>query len=175
VAITYFARAIGLARDGRPDAATSDIRILGELKTRIAESDQYWAQQIEIQEETARAWQEFSRGDRESGVERMAHAAALEAATVKHAVTPGAVLPAVELYGDMLLEVGRFVEALRAYETSLTRSPRRYNSLLGAARSADAAGDAEAASSYYRELVEIAGESAGQRESTQEAQAYLEG
>ncbi|MGI9233510.1 MAG: hypothetical protein ACR2RD_07765 [Woeseiaceae bacterium] len=175
VAITYFARAIGLARGGRPDAATLDIRMLGDLKTRIAKSDQYWAMQIEIQEETARAWQAFAMGDRESGVERMAHAASLEAATVKDAVTPGEVLPSAELYGDMLLEVGRFKDALLAYETALARSPRRYNSLLGAARSAAAGGDVVAASSYYGELLEIAGKSTGQRESIQEAQAYLEG
>lgn len=173
VAITYFARAIGLARDGRPDLATSDIRMLGELKTRIAQTDEYWSRQIEIQEETARAWQEFSIGERESGVERMAHAAALEAATVKHAVTPGEVLPAAELYGDMLLEQGRFVDALRAYESSLARSPRRYNSMLGAARAAKALGDKILASTYYAEIVDMTSNGSGARVGTREASEFL--
>jgi cytochrome c-type biogenesis protein CcmH/NrfG len=62
------------------------------------------------------------------------------------------VLPANELLGDMLLDLGRPAEALAAYETALTRSPNRLNSLKGAGQAAEMAGDAEAAAEYERQL-----------------------
>ena len=54
----------------------------------------------------------------------------------KHPVTPGEVLPARELYADMLLESDRIEEALRQYQAVLVGSPNRLNALLGAANSA---------------------------------------
>ena len=43
-------------------------------------------------------------------------------------VTPGAILPARELLGDLLLELKRPAEALAAYERSLADAPKRFNS-----------------------------------------------
>jgi hypothetical protein len=68
-------------------------------------------------------------------------------------VTPGAILPAAELLGDLLLELKRPKEALAAYEGSLAEAPKRYNSLAGAARAAELAGDQSSARRYYTELV----------------------
>ena len=86
----------------------------------------------------------------------MAKAAEMEASTEKNPVTPGEVLPARELYGDMLLAEGRYEEALAEYEGASARSPNRLNSLYGAAQAAEGAGDAEAAEKHYRQLLEIA-------------------
>lgn len=66
-------------------------------------------------------------------------AADLEDSVDKHPVTPGAVLPARELLGDMLLAAERPEEALQSFETSLAISPNRLNSLYGAARVAELA------------------------------------
>ena len=52
----------------------------------------------------------------------------------------------------MLLDLGRYDEARAAYETALTRSPNRLNSLKGAGQAAELAGDAEAAAEYERQL-----------------------
>ena len=64
--------------------------------------------------------------------------------TGKHPVTPGPPLPARELLGDMLLEIGRPAEALAAYEASLREAPNRFNSLYGAARAAELSQDMHA-------------------------------
>ena len=86
----------------------------------------------------------------------MREAADLEASTPKHAVTPGPTLPADELLGDMLMEQRRPAEALAAYRRSLARYPGRFNSLLGAARAARAAGDDMTARTLYGELLAVA-------------------
>jgi hypothetical protein len=48
----------------------------------------------------------------------MQQAAKLEASTEKHPVTPGEILPARELLGDLLLQIERPMEALAEYETA---------------------------------------------------------
>jgi hypothetical protein len=56
----------------------------------------------------------------------------------------------------MLLETGEAEEALAAYRAALERSQGRFNSLYGAGRAAELAGDDETAASYYTQLVEVA-------------------
>jgi len=71
----------------------------------------------------------------------MRAAADLEDATEKHPVTPGAILPAREMLGDLLSELKQPAQALKEYETALESSPNRFNSVFGAARSAELSGD----------------------------------
>ena len=161
VAITHFARAIGFARAGMPDQANEDIQMLEIMRDEIATYSEYWAKQVEIQRLSSLAWQKFAKGDKDAGAEHMKMAADLEATTEKNAVTPGEVLPAAELYGDMLLELGEYEDALSAYRVSLVRNRGRYNSLLGAGRAAMNLGDKATARQYFYELLEntnLAGE-----------------
>ena len=173
VAITHFARAIGFARLGKPADANGDIAALDTLRASIAPTSAYWAQQVEIQAASARAWQTYATGNVEGALAQMKAAADMEATTDKHGLTPGEVLPTAELYGDMLLETGNFAGALAAYETALRRAPSRYNSLYGAAKAALGDGDEETATKYYAALVEIAGDASEQRAATREAQDFL--
>jgi tetratricopeptide (TPR) repeat protein len=85
----------------------------------------------------------------------MQEALTLETETPKHPVTPAPTLPAAELLGDLYLELDRPGAALEAYELSLRRTPNRFNSLVGAARAADRAGDVERALEHYRRLQSI--------------------
>lgn len=78
----------------------------------------------------------------------MREAAELEEASDKHPVTPGNVVPCRELLGEMLAALGQPAEALGEFERSLQRDPKRLRALQGAARSAKAAGNAEAATRY---------------------------
>ena len=71
------------------------------------------------------------------------------AAVDKNPVTPGEVLPARELYADMLLETGDPAGALAQYRVVLENSPNRLNALLGAAKAAAGSGDKELAADYY--------------------------
>jgi tetratricopeptide (TPR) repeat protein len=102
------------------------------------------------------AWLAHEEGRAEPAVALMREAADLEDATPKHAVTPAPTLPARELLGDLLLAQQRPAEALAAYRRSLERNPRRFNSLLGAARAARSSGDTTLARAFYRELLSLA-------------------
>ena len=101
------------------------------------------------------AWLAHVEGQEASSVVLMREAAALEASTPKHAVTPGPTLPAEELLGDLLMEQKQPAEALAAYQRSLALYPRRFNSLLGAAHAARASGDSSMARGFYRQLLQI--------------------
>jgi tetratricopeptide (TPR) repeat protein len=174
-AITHFARALGAARSGEPEKARASVEKLASLRDAAAGTSQYWADQVAIQHLTALAWTEYAEGDREAGLATLRKAAEREAATEKHPVTPGEVLPAVELLGDMLVEMDRPSEALIAYEAALERSPGRFNSLYGAGRAAEQAGDGEMAAKYYQELIDGSGEAAAARDRYAHARSYLEG
>ena len=51
-AITYFARAVGAARSGNPNAAKADIAHLVELRDRLKEAkDAYWSNIVDIQQQ----------------------------------------------------------------------------------------------------------------------------
>jgi tetratricopeptide (TPR) repeat protein len=157
LAIAHYARGLGGARGGDLDLARRSITELDRLEASAGEQDQgYWVEQIGIQRQVLAAWLALAEGREDEAVAAMTRAADLEDAAEKHPVTPGAVLPARELLGDLLLALDRPAEALAAYEASLEHSPRRFNTLARAARAAEAAGDAERARRHYRELVEVA-------------------
>ena len=128
-----------------------------KLEEEAAKTSPYWAKQIRVQHLASAAWSVYNT-DKERGLEIMKKAAELEATTEKHPVTPGEVLPARELYGDMLLEMGYYKQAQREYEKALERSKNRFNSLYGAGRAAELRGDISTALKYYEKLFEQAGE-----------------
>src|SRR5205085_4162762 len=106
-AITHFARALGAARSGNPEAAKADIAKLGELRDKLRQGkDAYWAEQVEIQGQVVAAWLLHAEGKHDDALKAMSAAADAEDATEKHPVTPGVPKPARELYGVMLLERG---------------------------------------------------------------------
>src|SRR6185295_15920266 len=108
-AITHFARAIGAARSGDSNRASVEVEKLTEIHKQLAGAkDNYdWATQVEIQRRAAAAWLAKASGKSQDALELMRSAADLEDSTEKHPVTPGAVLPARELLGDLLLELNR--------------------------------------------------------------------
>ena len=156
VAIVEFGRALGAAHIGDTAKAEASIDALVALREAAsALGGAYdWATQVAIQEHAARAWLAFSEDDLETALDEMQQAAELEAGTEKNPVTPGPVLPAQELTGDMLLASGNYADARRAYAAALVQSPGRLLSLFGAGRAAELAGDAEAAADYYRRLID---------------------
>lgn len=80
----------------------------------------------------------------------MRRAADIENKSEKSAVTPGRLLPARELLGDMLLELNRPADALNAFEASQRREPNRFRGLYGAGRAAAQSGDSAKAIRYFR-------------------------
>ncbi len=155
-AVPRFARAVGAARSGRPEMAQSDIDALEVLESDLAESGEAdWAVRVGAQRLAAEAWVLWAEGDREEALDTARRAAELEETVEKHPVTPGPLLPARELYADMLLESGDPAAALAAYEATLAREPRRARALYGAGRAAQQAGDLQAAARYAGELLEL--------------------
>jgi hypothetical protein len=156
-AITHFARALGAARAGNPDAAKTDTAKLAELRDRLKqEKNAYWAEQVDIQAQIATAWTLYAEGKPEDALAAMKAAAAAEDATEKSPVTPGPLTPARELYGAMLLDRGVPKDALAAFEATLKKEPHRLRATLGAAKAAEAAGDVAAAKLYYAQAVALA-------------------
>jgi hypothetical protein len=86
----------------------------------------------------------------------MRSAAALEDSIEKHPVTPGAIIPAREFLGDLLLEQNKPSEALAEYETSLKSAPNRFHGIAGAWKAAHLAGDEARAADYKAKLVTLA-------------------
>ncbi|MEO5989281.1 MAG: hypothetical protein ABIU54_11805 [Candidatus Eisenbacteria bacterium] len=156
-ATTHFARALGGARSGRPDIARSAIARLTTIRDAIVNPvHRDWAQQVEVQRGTAAAWLALSEGHEAQALQGMRAAAALEDSTEKRPVTPGAVLPARELLGDMLLRTHHASEALAAYEAVLRDAPGRFNALMGASRAAMEVGRRDMAKRYAAELIVLA-------------------
>jgi tetratricopeptide (TPR) repeat protein len=156
MAITHFARAVGAARSGKPDAAIADIAKLAELRDKLREAkDAYWAEQVDIQWQTANAWLLYAQGKYDEALAAMAAAAAAEDKTEKAPVTPGPIVPARELYGAMLLGRGQPKDALAAFEATLKKEPHRLGATLGAAKAAEQLGDAAKARQYYAAAVAL--------------------
>src|SRR4029077_7417944 len=98
-AITYFARAVGAARSGNPDAGKADIAKLVELRDKLKESnDAYWSNIVDIQGQVASAWLLHAQGKYDEALNALRAAAEAEDKTDKHPVTPGPLAPARELY-----------------------------------------------------------------------------
>ena len=79
------------------------------------------------------------------------------------------IVPARELLGDLLLELGQPRAALAEYEASLTATPNRLHGLSGAARAAKASGEEEKAASYYQKVMALADGANGERAEIAEA------
>jgi tetratricopeptide (TPR) repeat protein len=171
-AVTHFARALGAARSGNGNAAKQALNKLAELHDLSAKTSAYWTKQVEIMRLSAMAWLKYEEGTKEKALDIMQKAAALEASTEKHPVTPGEVLPARELLGDMLFDMGRYGEAIAAYKTALERSPNRFNSLYGAGRAAELSGNKKEAVYFYRKLAKIISKDSG-RERLQQVRMFL--
>jgi tetratricopeptide (TPR) repeat protein len=173
--IVHFARAIGAARSGRLDAARAEIaeqeRVLRELAG--ASRASYWAAQAETQLLAARAWVLFAERKPDAAISLMRRAVELEATADKESVTPGEVLPAGDLLGDMLIEAGRHSEAVAAFEAVLAASPNRLNTLYGAGLAAERAGDAAKARHYYEQVAKVAAEGDSGISRVEHARAFL--
>ena len=153
-AINAFARALGAARSGDAAGARQEIERLHTLQQALTERKlAYWAEQVEVQAKVATAWALRAEGKHEEALAAMRAAADHEDQTEKHAVTPGPIMPARELLGDLLMELGRPAEALPQYEASIAKEPNRFRGLYGAGLAAERAGDRARARGHFEKLV----------------------
>jgi len=170
----HFARALGASRTGKTEAAREDVRQLAALRdTLTVGNDKYWADQVEIQRESAAAWITVAEGKGEEALRQMRSAAEHEDKTDKNNVTPGVIVPARELLGEMLLELKQPAQAMVEFEATLRTAPNRFNALSGAARAAKLSGANEKAKTYYARLLSICANADGDRPELQDARSLL--
>ena len=162
--VLVYARAIGAARSGDAAGARRHIERLNQLRVALtARKLAYWAEQTEVQAKVATAWALRAEGKHAEALAQMRAAAAHEDNTEKHVVTPGPILPARELLGDMLTELNMPKEALKDYEASMAKERNRFRGLYGAAHAAERAGDRARASAYYEKLSAMCAQSDASR------------
>ena len=156
-AITWMAVGVGSARSGDLKNAGQAEEMLAGLRDATTKlGNTYWANQIEVQRREVAAWIMDRNGTVEEAVTTMRSTAELEESMDKNAVTPGAVTPAREMLAQLLSAENRPKEALVEYQAVLKIAPRRFNAVYGAARAAEANGDAIVASQYFHQLTETA-------------------
>ena len=173
-AIIHYARGLGAARGSNTTGAREALSALDAIHTRLVEAgQQYWGVLVDAQRKTVAAWLDFSEDRKDSAIQLMEEAARLQESVDKNPVTPGSVLPARELLGEMLLLSDKPEKAIKAFETSLETAPNRFNSIYGAGLAAERKGDRETARSYYDILVQISTRADDDRPELAHAQLFL--
>ena len=138
------------------DAAAADIERLRHLQTDMQKMKLgYWAQQAEIQITAASAWLAFGEGRKDEALAAMQKAVDLETNSDKHPVTPGPLVPARELLGEMLLEMNKPAAALSEFSRETATEPNRYRAIANAARAAELSGDMQMARALADQLLQL--------------------
>jgi hypothetical protein len=151
--IYHFARGLGAARSDQLDQARQEIEAIRALQSAMPASTlTYWKEQVQVHIDLVTAWVLLAEGEPDQALDLAQGAAALEDSVDKHPVTPGEVLPARELYSDMLLQTGAAEKALIEYHTVLRHSPNRLNALLGASLAAEVSGQPILAEQYRERI-----------------------
>ena len=153
-AIAWFARALGAARAGDVSAAETNAAQITALHGQmVSVMSVYRHGEVEVQKLAAYAWVALARNNPKEALGQMRAAADMEDKIGDHIDTPGRILPARELLGDMLMELKLPTAALKEYEASQAIQPNRFRGLYGAARAAEAAGNRAKAARYYKRLL----------------------
>lgn len=173
-AITYFARALGSARAGKPDMAQTNIDMLAQLRIKLEQAKQpYWTEQVQVQLLAASAWTAHAKSSHDQALKLMRAAANLEDSSEKHVAMENRLYPMRELLGDMLVEMKRPAEALTEYEAAMQSTPNRLRCLYGAAKAAEMAKNKPKAKVYYEKLVVLTQNADTVRPEMQQAKLYL--
>lgn len=169
-----YAHALGRARTGDLAGARQALERMKALHAASTEPKfDYFRKHLELQIQAASAWIAHAEGRGDEAVAMLRAAADAEDALGKHPVTPGALVPAREQLGELLLILKRHPESQRAYEAALKIYPARFNALYGAALAAERDGDRKVAARYYEKLTRQALKSDSPRTELAHAREYL--
>lgn len=168
---TYWARAIGAARTGDIVVARESLAKLhgGGSSGMHAHRSSGGVGERSVQQLEAAAWVAFAEAKKDEALKTMRAAVERQEADRLQDLE----MPAREMLGDMLLELRQPAEALGAYESALKNSPNRFDSLYGAGRASELAGDAQKANSYYSKLIEQSIHADGRVPELQQARVFL--
>jgi len=173
-ALTRFARALGAARSGDATAAEIEVQQLAALGAKLkAAKDNYWATEVEVNRLGAAAWTALAQGKNDEALRLMRSAADIEDKSEKSIVTPGRIIPARELLGDMLLELKQPALALKEFEASQVREPNRFRGFYGVALAAEASGNQQKAADNFAKLIDMTKDADSGRPELRRAKAYV--
>lgn len=174
-AMIHFTRALGSVQVGKPENAKIELDSLRSLQARLSKEKNMLREtaQVAVQAKTAEAWIQYKEGNNDNALLLMNAAADMEDGTEKHPVTPGEIIPARELLGDMLMEMNKPALALEAYKSVLLTHPNRFNGLYSAGVAAQKSGNNQQAMQYFQELLNSIGTSSSKRTELQNARAFL--
>jgi tetratricopeptide (TPR) repeat protein len=131
------------------------------------------ADQVLIMVKAADGWIQFFEGNKKDALTLMTASAEIELNTDKQSLTPGEVLPAQELLGDLLIELDEPSKALEAYNLNLSIRPNRFNSIYGAAIASKLSGKQEKATMYFKQLLKLVENSNSDRTEIKEASDFF--
>jgi tetratricopeptide (TPR) repeat protein len=172
--LVEYARALGRARSGDAAGARQAIERMAALRDATTDARfAYFKKHLELQIQAASAWLAHGEGRSEEAVAMLKATADAEDALGKHPVTPGALVPAREQLGEMLLLLKRPKDALAVYESGLKIYPARFNSLYGAAQAAELSGNTKVARRHYEMLAKQAAKADTPRTELARAREFL--
>jgi hypothetical protein len=172
--LSRFARGISAARLRDTVQAPAELAALEAVEAELVRrNEDYWATVAGIKRQALNAWVLWSQDDTVGALGEARAAADREDKIEKHPVTPAELLPARELYGDMLRAAEEYQQARDAYLATLAREPKRTRSLFGAARSAELIGDRETARRSYQGVASQLRRGDGNRREMSVAEAFL--
>ena len=159
-----YSHALGRAHAGDIEGARKAIDRMQQLRDSSTDPRiDYFKKHLDLQIQAATAWVTYSEGKKDEAVSLLRRAAEAEDILGKHPVSPGALVPAREQLGDLLLTLGQPKEAEREFEAALRIYPGRFRGLYGAAQAAERTGDKDKANRYYAKLREQTAQADGSR------------
>jgi tetratricopeptide (TPR) repeat protein len=152
------ALAIGMgAAQARNAAKTEEAaKLIAGLREKS--EDAYTKKTYSIMEHELLGLAAMAKGETEAALSHLQEASGIEETLDPPSGPVFPLKPSHELYGEVLAAAGRHPEAVKEFQTSLQRTPNRTASLLGLARSSNAAGDPETAARAYQTLQRILSE-----------------
>ncbi|MGA7792182.1 MAG: hypothetical protein WCA19_04030 [Candidatus Acidiferrales bacterium] len=121
-----FIAGFSAAKMGDPATADQAATQLHAMAERTASStNAYAAKPFTIMEKEVQAAAQLARGQKDVAVRLAKEAADVEETMAAPSGPPDPIKPAMELYGEMLLEAGQPAQAAAAFEKSLERTPNR--------------------------------------------------
>jgi tetratricopeptide (TPR) repeat protein len=172
-ALIEYSHALGRAHTGDLEGARQAIARMGQLRDATTDPKfDYFKRQLDLQIQAASAWLAYGEGKKEDAVALLRRLADAEDTLGKHPVSPGALVPAREQLGDLLLKLNQPKEAQREFEAALKIYPGRFRGLYGAAQASAQIGEKEKARRYYAKLIEQTAKSDGSRSGLAQLREY---
>ncbi|MET0286204.1 MAG: hypothetical protein ABW352_17120 [Polyangiales bacterium] len=155
MAVTYFSRGYAHARRHELAAAHADLALLEQARDSLARHSEEGAtasELVDVQRLAVAAWIAQAESSHAEARRLLARAADLEDGTDDGPVTPGPVLRAREMLGELLMLQGEPRAALKELKRTLVSAPARLNVLLAALAAARASGQSREAARLQEQL-----------------------